>query len=172
MFDTIYEVVINTPWWVYLLFAILVKIGYKASKTGTVSIIKLSIAPVIFTVMAIETLLNNLDLTFFVCLSFVLFLLLGIAIGWTQVTMQNLKFDRKRKLIRVPGTWSVMVVILIIFASKYYFGYELSSDPNALNNTYFELLFIGVTAVCAGLFVGKLLCYIKRMYTEPHQELG
>lgn len=172
MIETIWQVAKQTPWWVYVLFFALLNIGIKASKTGVVSLIKLSIAPIIFTIMAIETLLNNLALDSFVVSIFAATLLLGVVLGWLQVAFQTLRFDKRQHLIEVPGTWTVMWVILIIFSTKYYFGYALSEDPNIIQNTYFEVAFIGVTAVCTGLFIGKLLCYIKRMLTEPQSDLS
>ena len=171
MLETIYQTAIHTPWWVYLLLVVLLKIGINASKTSVVSIKKLFIAPVVFGVMAIETLINNIALSLFVLSIFSIALLIGAVLGWLQVRKQSLRFDRNKQLIKIPGTWSVMTVIIVIFSAKYYFGYALSTDPEIVKNTYFELAFIGVTAVCTGLFIGKLICYLKRMYTEPQTDL-
>lgn len=171
MLDTLYQTAINTPWWVYLLLILLIKIGINSAKTSVVPLKKLVVAPLVFTIMAVETLVNNLTLTLPVIALFAITLLLGILLGWLQVTKQALTFDRSKLLIKLPGTWSVMALIIIIFATKYYFGYELSVDPEIVKNSYFEIAFIGVTAICTGLFIGKFLCYLKRMYTEPSTRL-
>lgn len=171
MYETLLDTLVHTPWWVYVILVVILQIGFKSAKTSTVSLYKLCIAPIIFTGMAIETLINNLALTPLVSGTFAATLLIGILLGWWQVARQQLQFDRKRKLIKVPGTWSVMIVILIIFSTKYYFGYELSVDPEAVKNTTFEIAFISVTAICTGLFIGKFLCYSKRMFTETHIDL-
>lgn len=171
MFDTIYNAAVNTPWWVYVLLIVLIQVGIKASKTGTVPLGKLFIAPIIFTAMAIETLLGNIDLTTDVLIGFAVALLIGIGLGWWQVSMQSLRVDANKKLIEVPGTWTVMVLVIIIFATKYYFGYELSVDPYIIHNTWFEVVFVGVTALCSGVFIGKLGCYMKRLYKDPQTTL-
>lgn len=169
--NMIYQAAIHTPWWVYVLLVVLIQIGFKAAHSGVVPLLKLFIAPVIFGVMAIETLLNNLSMSGFVATTFLISTLIGVSIGWLQVARQQLAFDRDHHLIKVPGTWSVLVIILIIFATKYYFGYTLAIDPNAIKNTTFDIAFIGVTAICTGIFIGKLCCYLKRMYTEPSVDL-
>lgn len=169
--EIVKDILVNTPWWVYLLLVVLIQMGVRASKTGVVHLGKLTIAPLIFTYMAIETLVNNLVLTPYVYSVFAGTLLLGILLGWIQVSMQSLRFDKAKWLIEVPGTWTVMLVIIIIFVAKYYFGYALSVDPNVIHNSFFEVMFIGVTAVCTGLFIGKFLCYMKRMYTEQQTDL-
>lgn len=171
MTETIYQTLMHTPWWVYIIFIVLVKLGLRASKTSITHLPKLAIAPAIFTYMAVDSLINNLHLTRQVLLIFSGTGLLGILIGYLQVTRLTLSFDREKYLIKVPGTWSVIVIMMIIFSTKYCLGYELALDPNILENSRFEIFFITVNAVCSGIFIGKFICYIKRLYTEPSVEL-
>lgn len=166
MLEIIYQTAINTPWWVYVLLVIFLKIGISASKTSVISIKKLFLIPTILGVITIETLINNIGFSLFVLSIFSVSLLMGVALGWLQATKQSLSFDQAKRLVKVPGTWSVMAIIIIIFSSKYYFGYELSTDSEIVNNIYFRLAFIGVNAVCTGLFTGKLICYLKRMHNQ------
>jgi Family of unknown function (DUF6622) len=171
MLETILQAALHTPWWVYLLFVYLVKVGIRASKTGVVSIHKLYVIPLIFTLMAIETVINNVGLTANTVALWAFSTVFGIIIGWFLVYPLKLRCDHQNKLIEVPGSWSTLVIIMMIFASKYYFGYALSVDPNLVNNTNFEIALLGVTGICSGLFVGKLLCYVYRLKTNPHTVL-
>ena len=171
MLEIIKQTALHTPWWVYLLLYFLLKMGFKAASTRVVSVKVLFIGPVVFTFMAIETLINNFKITGFDISIFSIALITGAAIGWYQVSTQSLRLDKENWLIEIPGSWSVLIIIIIIFASKYYFGYELSVDPEIAHNTLFETAFVGVTAGCTGIFVGKLLCYLHRLQKGPHQDL-
>ena len=94
MLETLYQTAIHTPWWVYVLVVVLLQIGIKSSKASVVSLKKLLIAPIVFSIMAIEALINNLAITPFVLSIFGIALLVGASLGWLQVSMQLLKFDR------------------------------------------------------------------------------
>ena len=161
-----------TPWWVHVLFCFLVSVGVKASRTAVVIIQKMLIAPVVFTLLSLQSLYTHLDIDLFVLTVYVLSSCAGILGGFLQVSMQSLRVDRERSLIEIPGTWSVMVLVMIIFFTKYYFGYELSVDPDALKNTAFEVAFIGFNALCTGMFIGKAACFYHRLSKDPSVKLS
>ena len=71
------------------------------------------------------------------------------------------------QLLEVPGTWTTMIFILIIFSAKYYFGYQLSVDPELINQIHFEFLLLGVSGVLTGLFTGHFICYVYRLHMSP-----
>lgn len=171
MLELVIKGITHTPWWVYPLFALSIYIGIKASKTSIASTEKLFHAPTIFLIISVESLHSNISLDWFVTGIFLTALLIGILCGWLQAAHQSLKFDKEKKLMRIPGTWNVLIFILIIFAIKYSLGFELALDPELIHNTWFEIAFVGITAWCTGLIWGKTLCYVKRMYVDPHTDL-
>jgi hypothetical protein len=171
MLEPLYQTAIQTPWWVYLLLVILLKIGINAAQPAVVPLKKLFIAPVIFGYMTVHTLLANVTLSALTLSIFALALAIGALVGWIQIARQALKFDHTKQLVQVPGTWSVLTVIVVIFASRYYFSFELAVDPKIIANPTFLVAFISITSVCTGLFIGKLLCYLKRMRTDPQTNL-
>ena len=169
--DAIWNAAIHTPWWVYLLFVYLMFIGYKASKTGVLPLGKLVILPAVFVAMSIETLINSFKITPLLFGIWLLSILLGAGLGWLQIFKQAIRVDKEKKLFEVPGTWATAIVIFLIFATKYYFGYELSADPGLTKQTYFEVTMLFFSGVFSGLFVGKLLNYLYRLKTSEHTPL-
>ncbi len=164
--QAIWNALVHTPWWVYVLLIYLIKVGIRASKTNVVSIIKLSIIPIIFTVMSVHTLVSAFPISIFTVSVWAATLLLGCILGFWQIFRLNIQVDKQHYLIRVPGTWTTLVIILIIFASKYYFGYELAVDPNLATQNWFEISLLLVSGVCTGLFIGRLICYVYQMFTQ------
>ncbi|MBV53415.1 MAG: hypothetical protein CL816_05030 [Coxiellaceae bacterium] len=161
----------NTPWWVYILLAYCVFVGVKAAKGGVMPYTKVIIIPIIFTYLSLDALLSNFSLDVFVISVFFVSLLFGILSGLLQALKQNIEVDRSRLLIKVSGTWSTLVIILIIFFTKYYFGYQSAVDPELLENTHFEFAMLFVSGVTAGLFIGRLAYYTRRLYYGPSVEL-
>lgn len=167
-----WQFIINTPWWVYLLLAYLIFIGIKASNTRIVSIKKLLIAPVIFTVLSLETLLTAFKITPLSVGTWIAAIIIGIGLGWLQIIRHKLIVDKPHLLIKVPGSWLTLILVLIIFVSKYYFGYQIAVDPQLETQTGFEISMLGVSGVCTGLFIGRVIAYFYRLNTEPSTNLS
>jgi membrane protein CcdC involved in cytochrome C biogenesis len=162
--ESTWQIAIHTPWWVYALFAYLIFVGFKASRTRTVSIKKIFIIPIIFAAMSVHTLMTSFQLDAMTIMVWSAAIFIGMVLGWIQVYQYHLEIDKKNHRIQVPGTWTTLLLILIIFAAKYYFGYELAIDPTLIEQTSFEYSMLGVSGVCTGLFVGRLFCYLYRIY--------
>lgn len=121
----------NTPKWVLILFIFLVIIGIKASKTRVVKIKSVFILPVIFTYMSVHDLIANFEIRMYEVSVWLAAILIGTLIGWASIYRlhEEIRIDKRKHLIQLPGTWVTLGIIFIIFASKYYFGYELSTHP-------------------------------------------
>ena len=160
-----------TPWWVYLIFVYCVKVGLKSAQPGVVSIWKMMIIPLVFVGLSLESVFSHYVLSSMVLSTYAMALGVGILLGWYMVSRLAIDVDRDKKLLRLPGGWSTMVIIMIIFFSKYYLGYEMSQDPEVLTNTHFEILSLAVMGVTAGMFVGRLLGYAYCLRTQKSVSL-
>ena len=159
----IQQTLIHTPWWVYLLLAYLIFIGIKARKPSTVSIYKLAILPVVFLSLSIEMLVTHFDINFLSISTWLASVAAGSLIGAILVCRQKIKIERDKKLLHVSGSWSTLILILIIFIGKYYCGYALSQDPSTAINIKTEVLVLAISGACSGTFVGRMLVYIYRL---------
>ena len=169
--EIIKQTIIHTLWWVYLLLAYLIFIGIQASKTRVVSIKKLIIVPIIFTWMSVETLLTAFKVNTLSIGTWSIAILIGITLGWLQIIRHKLIVDKPHWLIKVPGSWLTFILVLIIFASKYYFGYQLAMDPQLESQTGCEVAMLSVSGVVTGLLIGRVIAYFYRLNTEPSVDL-
>tara|TARA_R110002124_G_scaffold282537_1_gene457773 strand:- start:940 stop:1470 length:531 start_codon:yes stop_codon:yes gene_type:complete len=170
--NTIWQTLYHTPWWVYVLFIYLINIGIRASKQNIVSLDKLFIIPALFTIMTVHSLVTSFNLSAFTIVLWILSILIGLILGAANcMRFKQIRVDKNNRLLEVPGTWSTLVIIIIIFASKYYLGYSMSVDPNITSDIWFEIIALGVSGVCAGFFIGKLIYFIYKLYTEQSVHL-
>ena len=123
--QTIYYTIVGTPWWVYILFIYLIFIGIKASKPGEVEIIKLAILPVLFTYMSLHSLVTQTTLSPIHIGTRIISILIGTLFGIGRVKKAGYTYDPNTGNIRTSGSWMTLIVVMIIFFSKYYFGYML-----------------------------------------------
>ncbi len=167
----IWEMILNTPWWVYLLLIYVVKRGLKARQTQVGSLARMFIFPILMFLLSIDTLYRTDALTGVNIGCWVLTLLLGAVIGWYLVAQQALKVDRQKHLIFCPGTWSVLILVLVIFVSKYAFATIQATNIILAKNPIFILSNLSVSGVFTGIFLGRLACYLHRYFTLPHTDL-
>jgi hypothetical protein len=158
-------------WWVYLLLFYCIFVGIKASKGGVASFGKMLIMPIVFSYMSIHTLLTSFSLDTFVLLTYISGTVLGVLLGCLQASSHTLAVDRNKSLLQFKGTWSTLFIILAIFISKYYFGYEMSADPKLLQNTHFEFAMLSVSGLVSGMFVGRAIYYFYRLRTSESTDL-
>ncbi|MBX7147239.1 MAG: hypothetical protein K1X44_08020 [Alphaproteobacteria bacterium] len=170
-FELIGQILIHTPWWVYLLFAFLMLRGIKASKTRITKLDRLFLLPVIFLFFSIHTLLSSVALTPFVIFLWVGGVMIGALIGWVYLYKQKISVDQKNRLLKLPGTWSILIIILGIFSTKYYFQYKLISNPAVATEPIFQYSLLMISGIFVGFTVGRLLCGLYKFKTGPFEIL-
>ncbi len=93
--NAIWAAAAQTPWWVYILFIFLVQRGLVASKPQVISIIKLSILPIVFIALSVHTLMTAFHVNATVILAWLVSVILGSIIGWFLIRKHKFKVDRK-----------------------------------------------------------------------------
>ena len=163
---------IHTPWWVYLILVYCIFIGVKSLRTSIIHIRKLFFIPLIFGYLSLHTLITSFNLDALIIFIYVISLLIGIGLGSLQLKLCKITVDAKHKLIKVPGSWVTLFLILIIFACKYFVGYEMAADPKMLTNEPFEIFLLVVSGVTAGMFIGRLIYGVFKMINGPFEDLS
>lgn len=153
------EAVIRTPWWVFPLLGYLLVAGLKSRRTRIVSIHRLFVIPVIFLAMSLNTLISaKPNDQVIVC--WLAAITAGGAIGFFQVYRADIRVDGELQRIQVPGSWSNLVIMLLIFSSRYYFGYDLAVNPQHQELLDYQIIKFASSGVLTGFLQGKLLGYL------------
>jgi hypothetical protein len=158
--QAIWEIIKDTPTWVWVLFGYLVYVGINATRSRTVYLPKIFIVPTIFVVMTWHTVVTKFSINYLTILVLVGALLIGYGFGWSLVSRHEVKFDRQQLLIQISGTWSVLLIILIMFCSKYYFGFAMAMDPKIVEKLSFEFAFLAISGIGTGIFIGRSFGYL------------
>ena len=86
--------------------------------------------------------------------------LLGFFFGWLSVRSWKITTDRLRKYIGLPPSWSTMILILFIFAIRYYFEYTYTFHPNKAAHLFLA------DAIVSGIFTGIFFGRSFHIYTK------
>lgn len=170
--QTFVDAITHTPLWVWILFGFLVWRGIAASRPSTTKLRRLAIIPGLLTVWGLHSLITQFPLGPASILTYVITMAIGGALGWAMVGRTNIRADKQKGLIRLPGSWSVLALILAIFVVKYAFGYLYAVDPALGSHPGFYLSDIGASGLITGAFVGKLVRYAALYRAAPHEDLA
>ena len=154
--DAIYQALKHTPIWVYILFGVLLARGLSATSEKKVPYEQIFILPSILFVLSLYSMfknfnINNLSLLFWLGGTF-----FGTALGFLHFKSLKVKYNKESNSFIIPGTITTLLLILLIFASKYYFSYQIAIDPKLLEQKDFEFLMLSVTGCMSGCFIGRL----------------
>lgn len=170
--NTLISLFSQTPWWVYALFVVLIGLGIRALQPRAASIVTLAILPLLFLASSAYTLMGYFQLTNENAIVMGGALLFGALIGWLFVSGMDYKVDRAHLRILLPGTWIILILILVVFASKYYFAYTVSTNPIIIRDNYFQFEMLGTSGFLTGLFVGRFLGYLFALLTGESVDLS
>lgn len=171
MIHNIFQIFSHTPVLVYFILGYLLFIGLRARKPRTISLYTQALFASIFLGISIHNLIgiNNSKIysapLWLVCIS------IGGLIGWRIVRKWVLKFDREKKLVSLPGTWSTFIILMALFSTKYFVGVKTTLDPALKNHPPFCLTFLSIFACFTGIFLGRFLNYCHKLYKSENTSL-
>jgi hypothetical protein len=144
----------------------------KARRPQLISFKRMFIVPLVFLWFSLHSLLTNLEINSLRIGIWGLSLLLGTGLGFWQAYRLPIKIDKINQLIAFPGGWSTFILVMIIFGTKYYFGYTKATDPQLASSLPFELSLLACTAIISGFVIGRVTCYLYRWKTMPSIDLS
>ena len=161
----------HIPWWIYIVLVYWIFVGLKAIKTNIVAFKPSLINPVVFLIVSIYMLYASFAINGLSVGSLLVAILIGTTVGYFQVKTTHVIVDKDNHLLKIPGTFSTLTLILIIVFVQLYLGYELANDPKLLTNTSFEITVLAVQGGATGLFIGRTIGYLKKFKTEKSVDL-
>lgn len=158
--EQFWQMISGAPWWVYVLFVILVSIGIKAINPSTVAIQRIVVLPIVFIAWSLFNLYQNVSLGFSsLIVWWALSLGLGIYLGYNAVNSWKIHSDRQKKTVTIPGNYSTVILVVSIFVLSFFWGYFYATLAGV---PYWVYLADTIsTTLIKGVFVGRGTCFLK-----------
>lgn len=163
------QIFTRPPLWVWALLSYLIFIGIKAFKPSVVSLKKIFILPIVFLFFSIQRLVGNIN--FLTSLIWLLTIFFGVCLSLVVFNKTQIVADKKNNLLKLPGTYSTLILILISFAIKFYFGFQIGKDPSVLKDTSFFYRYIMATTISFGIFLGRTFVYFYKFQKAESSNL-
>ena len=161
--ENFWKMIGGAPWWVYVLLIYLLSIGIKAIKARTISIKKVSLLPLFFLAWGLYGLYGKWMLGFGSLIPvWFIFLGLGAYLGWQEVHGWRISADHQKGEITIPGHYSTLVLIILIFSLKFFWGYVYAARTEISYWIYFSDTL--TSSLVTGFFVGRASFFLKSFY--------
>jgi hypothetical protein len=158
----VYQILVHTPIWVWLLLAFLVSRGVAALKPRDVTPTRMLILPLVFLVWGLTGLIDSRGLG----VDFALFVVAFAAGGAGGVALAALgphpRLNSETGGMAMPGSAIPLTLILVSFAFKYVGTVALAIDSDVSQRAVLVSAMTAVGGIFAGLFWGRTLTLFRR----------
>ncbi|WP_112663248.1 DUF6622 family protein [Microvirga flavescens] len=160
-------VVKNTPLWTWLLLAYLIFRGVRAMRRGVASLWRLSIVPMAFAIWGIWGVFERYHASSLSIAIWIASIGLGLVSGALLASRIEVRVDKKKKLLELPGSPLSLLSILGVFSLKYVLTVLAVIQPKTAVDVWFVIVDVGTTGLVAGAFGGRFINLWQRCQTAP-----
>lgn len=150
------EIVANTPRWVFVVLVVVLAAGLLQTRPREVRFrraVALSAVMVALSVVGVWSTFGTEQLA---VASWGAGLLTGTAAGRYLLSGSKIAYRVEPALFELPGSWAPLLLMMLIFATRYVVGVTASLQPDLLQSPPYLASACAVYGVLSGFFLGKL----------------
>ena len=161
----------NTPWWVYFIFLYLLVLGWISRRPRIIALARIFIVPALLSIWSLHILYSRYTVTLEHSGVWIFSTLLGTWAGWWTFYHMKITADKRKHLVRLPGGWTPLFLIVLVFVIRYYFTLMHAKYPPTLTSPLFIYSDLILTSFIIGLFVGRGFRVLRDYRKAPHTDL-
>lgn len=151
------QILQHTPLWVFGLFIGLVFLGYSQTKTRLLSVKRLIIFPIVMLSLSVLGIASSFGIHLLSIAMWLCGLSLAFAINYWVVSPRDVRYLKDEQVFSIPGSWLPMVLIMVIFFTKYLVGVLLALHPETVHTPRFLVSACLVFGLSSGLFLARAI---------------
>ena len=159
----------GTPWWVFLLAALLVWLGLRSLRPRVTTLVRVLVTPAVFITWGVASLTAGGGSSPTLVLVWLLTAVAGIAVSMMTVHMQGVRVDRAHRLVLVPASRLPLVRNVVVFSAKYALAVAAALHPEARGQIM--VWDVAVSGASAGYFIGWLVRFGLAYRSAPIADL-
>ncbi len=163
------DIIKNTPQQIWWFFLLLVYLGYAATLTRVRTLPRMFLLPLVMLYMDIKTSNHIFGISLYHILVNILGIFLGFLLGLYLVKSQIIFVDKKKRLVKLPGEYLTITLVLINFFTHYVL-YVLYYVQNQYLHQFAFLIQILIGAL-SGISIGRVISYLIKVLRAVHQDI-
>jgi hypothetical protein len=159
------QLIRGTPWWAWVLLALLVQRGIAAARPNAEPVWKLLLLPLAFSLWSAFSLSAAAALTLGAAL---MAMSGGVVAGWLLFRgLPGYRYLPELGMVQRPGTWRMLLVSVLAFCIKYMMAAASAYQPTLLHSGSFILLGAAMSGLSCGLLWGAMLTQLQLAHRSP-----
>lgn len=164
---SIWESIANTPWWVYVLYALVFFLCLKARHPTHTSLKQLIFFPLYFLSLAVLCAAYSMHPTLTQVGAGALACSLSAILGWIQFARLPLIFNAKQGTITLPGSRAPLLFLMAATLAKFGLGLSLPSNYQLLNSGAYNTPLFTLYGTVLGLSLGRF-AYARQAFKHAN----
>lgn len=149
------EILLNTPRWVYAVFAFITYTGVRACFESRLSVPELLVLPCAFGALAVFDALDIAALSITVISVHTVALVTGAVLAYRRYRTLAIGLSDDRRALRVSGDILVLSVSMSFFAVRYWDGYQSAIGAPIAQKLPVELFIVATSSFVSGFFAAR-----------------
>jgi len=149
----VWQILINTPLWVWALLGLLLWLGWRDLRTRTIAPGRLAILPAVAGSISLFNVLTSAQPTLSVP-AWLIALAAAAPLGWPIGRRRRLEVDASRRRMWLTGSWFSMTLGLSIFAIRYVMGVTVALNPALARDVLWIVSANAIGGIVAGVGMG------------------
>ena len=155
------EIISNTPVWVFLIFGVLVVLGFLQAKTREVSVKAVFVLPMAMILFSLFGVYSVFGMSVAVIglwgLGLAVMTLIGLKLGFPK----SVTYSQERDKLIIVGSWTPLLFMMAIFFTRYFVGFATARELPIIHEMYFALAIALAYGAFTGVFLSRSLVMFK-----------
>ncbi len=158
--DLLLQILIHTPIWVWVILAFLVWRGVAAMRPGRISLQKLAIVPVLFSVWGLWSISHRYGGSGPAWAGWLVGVGVGAALGWRLLRRATLTRDAATGALWRGADYSQLPLLLVTFLIKFGFEVAFAVAPPLVSVGSVSAAYLLLSGAFTGMFIGRFAWYV------------
>lgn len=145
----------HTPAWVWILLAVLVKLGLSQAKPHDVSLARVTILPLVMLALSASGVLSAFGYFPVALGGWAAGVGAALIFARQAIAVRGASWSAETNTLHLPGNWVPLVLMLGIFSTKFFAGVSLAMHPSLATHALFAGLCSLVYGALSGLFLAR-----------------
>jgi fucose 4-O-acetylase-like acetyltransferase len=160
-FTMLMQILINTPKWVFALFALLLWLGIKQMSARSVGLNRATILPLSMTVLSLLGVTSTFGSSPQAMLAWLAGAVLVFATGMQVLRTKRVQYNASNRTFTLPGSMVPLVLFMGIFFTKYVVGFSMAMQPALAQSADFALIVGAVYGSFSGIFLARAAVLLR-----------